>query len=262
MEKYLPDIVFREYGYTVATRQVSYPSGGLVAGDFIRPALVAANTNGMTIEWHEKMLHRPLADAYVQRILRCVAVAGNSNVLFDLLKQYSESFLQVLGSHSICTRLAPLIDGRIVPILGVNVLAGNDEMLESLTRIAQLVETPDIDSVLGLLLKRWTNRFEVSRLQDPIEPSPHFWRAFQNLSNHTRFREIEGWHRILAPVLNSPRLPWYCRRDIARVLEGNSGSYIQLEMLRLRAQDWEHFYDDEIDWLDKACERLFGKYQK
>ena len=262
VENYLSGIVFGEYGHTVATRQFTYSSGGLLAGDLIRPALVAANSNGIKIEWHETMLHRPFAEAYVQRVLRCVAVAGNSNVLFDLLKQYSEAFLLVLGSHSNCRRLAPLIDGRIVPILGSNVSAGTDEMLECLTRIAQLVETPDMDTVLGMLLKRWTNRFKASRLEDSMEQSPHFWRAFQNLSNHTRFREIDGWHRNLAPVLHSPRLPWYHRRDIARVLEGNSGSYIQLEILRLRAQDWEHFYDDEIDWLDAACERLFGKYQK
>ena len=60
----------------------------------------------------------------------------------------------------------------------------------------------------------------------------------------------------------SPLLPWYYRRDVAEVLEGDPRSYVQLETIRLKAQDWQHFYKEEIDWLEEACERLFGMYKK
>ena len=107
VERYVPGIVFQGDGHSVATRQVTYSSGNLTAGAFIRPAIVAANLSGQEIAWHDEMLASPHANAYVQRVLRCIAVSGNSDVLFDLLNRDSDNFLQALGSHGICEHLAP-----------------------------------------------------------------------------------------------------------------------------------------------------------
>ena len=188
VERYVPGVVFQGDGHSVATRQLTYSSGNLTPGACLRPAIVAANLSGQEIAWHDEMLASPHANAYVKRVLRCIAVSGNSDVLFDLLNRDSDNFLQALGSHGICEHVAPLIDSRIVPFLSSNVSAGTDEMLEILARLARLVETPEIDRVLTFLLKRWTDRLKNWQFKDLPEPSHHFWRAFRHISCHSAVR--------------------------------------------------------------------------
>ena len=53
-ESYVPGIVFRGGGHSVATRRVSYSSSQTSPGVFIRPAIVAANICVQRIPWHEK----------------------------------------------------------------------------------------------------------------------------------------------------------------------------------------------------------------
>ena len=260
-ESYVPGVVFRGGGHSVATRRVSYSSGQTSPGVYIRPAIVAANVRVQRIAWHEKTLSRPYAGEYVQRVLKCIAVSGNDSVLFDLLGRFPEVFIQSLGSYGVCRHLAPLIDSRIVPILASNVSAGTDEMLESLARLAGVVNTPGIDRVLGFLFKRWTDRFKDLECREFPEPGHHFWRAFRDLSSHPRFIHISDWRKHLAPVLYSPRLVWYHKMDVAQLLERDRGSFIQLENVRSKAQDWQHLFEDEIDLLDEACERLFGNFE-
>ena len=52
---------------------------------------------------------------------------------------------------------------------------------------------------------------------------------------------------------------WYEKQTITRVLERDPRTYVQLESLLFRSEDWEHFFEDEIDRLQEAAERLFGQ---
>ena len=257
-ERYIPGIVLRSSGYSAATRQVSFSSDGITPRALIRPALVAANVRRKRIPWHEEMLSKRLSGEYAERVLRCISVAGNDRELFELLNRNSEIFILTCGSSSVCPHLADLIDSRVVPILASNASAGTDEMFESLARLAGLVESLEIDRVLGYLFKRWTGRFREAEAQEGDSLNHHFWRTFQALSGHPRFTYIKDWQRQLAPVLYSPRLVWYHRMDVVRVMERDQRSYIQLENIRSKSQDWEHFVEEDIDYLDEACERLFS----
>ena len=257
-ERYIPGIILRSNGYSAATRQVSFSSDGITSGALIRPALVAANVRRKRIPWHEEMLLKRLSGEYAKRVLKCIAVAGNDSELFELLNRNSEVFILTCGSSSICPHPAGLIDSRVVPILASNASAGTDEMFESVARLAGLVESSEIDRVLGYLFKRWTGRFRELEAQEGDGLSHHFWRTFQALSGHPRFTYIKDWQRQLAPVLYSPRLVWYHRMDVVRVMEQDQRSYIQLENIRSKSQDWEHFVEEDIDYLEEACERLFS----
>ena len=261
VERYMPGISFRGKSHTVANRQVSYPSVKETPAAFIRPAIVAANVHDATISWHYEMLRSPFSKEYVQRVLDCIAVSGKESVLYDLLSQYSEDFLQPLGSDPTCTSIAPLLDARIVPVMASNVTSGTDEMLESLSRLSRVIETSKIDRLLTSLFKRWTSRFEVIQSTGFGDTSHHFWRAFRNLSGHPRFDKIKDWPAKLAPMLYSPRLEWYRKQDLARVLERDPRSYIHLENIRVKTEDWEHFYQEEIDLLDQSCDRLFRQFE-
>lgn len=261
VERYLPGISFRGNSHTVATRQVSYSSTNKTAASFIRPALVAANVHDVTIFWHDRILRSPISNDYVQKVLGCIAVSRNDSVLYDLLSKYSEDFLRPLGSQPIFSYIVPLLDTRIVPVLASNVTLGTDDMLESLSRLSRAIETSEIDRVLTSLFKRWTNRFKIIQLTRLGDPNQHFWRAFRHLVDHPRFDEIKDWPAKMAPILYSPRLAWFYKQDVTRVLERDPRSYIHLENVRFKAEDWEHFYQDEIDLLDQSCDRLFSKYE-
>jgi hypothetical protein len=43
------------------------------------------------------------------------------------------------------------------------------------------------------------------------------------------------------------------------VLERDPRSYIQIESILFKAEDWEHFYESEVERLERAAERLFGE---
>ena len=257
-ERYIPEIILRSSGHSVATRQVSFSSDGITPGTLIRPALVAANVIQERIPWHEEMLSEPLSGEYAEMVIRCILVSGNEKELFELLNRNGEVFILTCGSNSVCSHLGNLVDSRIVPILASNASAGTDEMFESLARLAGLVESSEIDRVLGHLFKRWTGRFREAEAQEGDSLSHHFWRTFQVLSGHPRFTYISDWRRQLAPVLYSPRLIWYHRMDVIRVIERDPRSYIQLENVRSKSKDWDHFVEEEIDYLEETCERLFS----
>jgi hypothetical protein len=43
-----------------------------------------------------------------------------------------------------------------------------------------------------------------------------------------------------------------------RILETDPGAYVQIETILLETFCFAHFYDDDIEKLDRAAERLFG----
>ena len=259
VETYVPGISLRGDDHTVGRRQVSYSGSGETRAAVIRPAIVAANVYDLEISWHEKLVKTPFGESYVRRVLHCIAVSLNSKVLYDQLRRYSEDFLQPLGSYPLCVHMAPLIDDRIVPILATSVELGTDGMLESLSTLARMVPSSEIDGVLASLFKRWAAQLEGGQSTDIGQPSHHFWGAFRELTSHPRFKEVKDWPTRLAAVLYSPRVAWFHRQDVARVLERDPRSYIHLERVRSETEDWEHFYVDELELLEQACERLFRR---
>jgi hypothetical protein len=56
---------------------------------------------------------------------------------------------------------------------------------------------------------------------------------------------------------SKPTLTWFRRHTITRVLERDPWSYCQVECLLFKEADWEHRYQEEIDRLDQAADRLF-----
>ena len=261
VERYLHGIAFGGEGHTVSTRQVSYQGGAEAAGALIRPAIVAGNVGGIGISWHDEEMRRSFSDRYAERVLKCVAVSGNRDVLYDLLGRDGGRLLLVLGSHPVCAYMMPLLDGRIVPILNAHVLSGTDQMLECLARIAAGVVGPEIDGVLTSLLDRWTGQFEVRGWDSVGDVSHYSWRAFGEICKHPRFVRIKDWYVRLARVLYSPKLRGFNRKDVLRVLKRDPRSYIHLERSRSRAEDWEHLYEEELDLLDEACDRLFAEVE-
>lgn len=256
-EAYVPGVSFYSGGYTVASRRVSYSGGRETSGALIRPAIVAANSFGVEVHWQEGMFKGAFVRKNVERVLSCISVSGNAETLYELLQRYPEEFLEPLGSHPLCEYIGPLIDNRILAILAANLTSGTADMLESLSRLARKVQGPEIDKVLAFLFSRWVGHFNGAQTGERVELSHHYWRAFRDLTSHPRFRLIENWPEKLVPILYSPDLSWIWKQDVARVLENDRRSYIHLENVLFKSQDWEHFYQEEIDLLDEACDRLF-----
>ena len=256
--QYVPGVSFRGEGYTVARRQVTYRGETATAGFLIRPAIIAANWSGAEVGWHAEGQRGAFGEKYMERVIRCVAVAGNGTVLYELLDRDDGRLLEMLGTSSIWFHIRELIDYRIIPILSAYVSSGTDEMMECLARLAGLVVSPDIDGVVASLWERWAAQFRGLQRDDVGDVSHESWRAFRELCNHPRFEMIKDWHRNLARVLYSPRLVGFRRREVLRVLERSPRSYIHLERARLNVEDWEHHWEEEVDFLEEACERLFS----
>ena len=258
-ETYVPGISFHSGSYTVASRRVSYSGGQETSGSLIRPAIVAANSFGVEIHWQESMFRGAFVGRNVERVLSCISVSGNAEVLYELLHRYPEELLGPLGSYPLCEHIEPLIDDGIVPTLAANLTSGTAEMLESLSRLARKIQGPEIDRVLAFLFSRWEGHFKGRQTGEGIELSHQYWRAFHELTSHPRFGLIENWPEKLVPILYSLDLAWFRKQDVARVLERDRRSYIHLENVLFKSQDWEHFYHEEIDLLDEACDRLFNE---
>ena len=259
VDVYVLGISFSGYGHTVATRQVTYGADGETAGAWIRPAIVAANVYQEDIRWHDGLLGRVGAERYVRRVIDCFIESGNVESLYGLLSRDGGRFLQILGASVTSAQLSELIDERVVPILCAYVAAGTDEMLESLARVSRSISSADIDRVLVLLWKRWIGEFGGREEDVAAMQNHHYWRAFRELSDHPRFGEIRDWHKDLAPLLYSRGLDWFGKEKIVGVLARDRRSYVHLESVLFRARDWEHRNMDEIEMLDKACERLFAE---
>jgi hypothetical protein len=191
-------------------------------------------------------------------LLACFAATGDAEAFYAILYRDPDLLLPHLCSDATRRWRAALIDDRMVPFLAMNMSSGTDEVFAGLCELARAVSSPAIDDVLSGLFQRWTGHFKGWRTTGPRQTSHHIWRAFGDLTGHPRFDHIEGWQRLLSSVLYAP-LAWYHKQHVARVLERDPGAYIQLESLLFKSEDWAHYYEDEIDRLEQAAERLFGQ---
>lgn len=52
-------------------------------------------------------------------------------------------------------------------------------------------------------------------------------------------------------------LKWFHKNDIVKILTTSPRSYCQLETMLFRAAPFEHYSDDDVEVLDRACSALF-----
>lgn len=257
-ERYVPEVTLSRVSHTVAKWQRTYTSSSEAAGAWIRPALVAANRYDIPIRWHEKLLSGPYPDAYAERLLACLAAAGDAEIFYRLLEQDAEGLLPHICSYAGRQQIAVFIDDRLIPFLTAHLSSGTDEIFAGLCGLARAIVSPSIDSVLAALFQRWTGYLAVGLETGPRRTSIDLWRAFNDLTGHPRFDLIEDWQGLLSPVLSGP-LRWYEKQKVLRVLERDPRSYIQIESMLFKCDDWEHFNESEVDRLERAAERLFGE---
>jgi hypothetical protein len=223
---------------------------------FIRPAIAAANRFALTIPWHQELLERPLASGYVLKFLACLGAQNDNGRFYEELARDTDVLFPQVCNPTQATPVLKYVDGRMVPFLSRYVFSGTDQFFEGLCTLALRVSLPEIDNVLASLFYRWTQRFDIRSTVPQHDQNYELRRGFKRLSEHPRFGMIEGWQSRLALLLHVP-LSWYWRQDIVRVLERDPRSYVHIESLLFKAENWEHFYRDEIDWLDESAERLF-----
>jgi len=259
-EHYLPGITFGREGYSVARRQRTYSSASEPAGAWIRPALIAANRFELTVPWHEEILSAASSNAYAERLIACLSAKDDAEAFYRTLYHDPQLLLPHICTYTARQRIAKFIDDRMIPFLASYASSGTDEIFEGLCGVARLLDSPAVVPMLSALFRRWAAYFEDWQTVGRQRVSHHVWRAFRDLTEHPQFEHIEARHGLLSRVLHTP-LPWYDKQQVTRVFERDSGSYIQLESLLFRSEDWEHFYEDEIERLQEAAERLFKQIE-
>jgi hypothetical protein len=255
-ETYIPSVSFREHGYVVAQRQMTYKGESL--SSLIRPVIAAANRFGLCIPWHQDLLSGMLANTYAPRLLECLGAQNDDNRFYEEVAKNADVLIPQICRSGQVTTILKYVDERIVPYLSRYISSGTDEFFEGLCALAQRVTTPAIDDILSGLFYRWTQRFDPGSPGLQHDQNHKLWQGFNRLAEHERFGKIEAWSSRLASVLRTP-ISWYHSQSIVRVLERDPRSYIQIECLLFRAESWEHFHRDEIDRLDDAAERLFSQ---
>ena len=255
-EHYIPQISLHRHGHSVARRRRTYQGSAETPGSWIRPAIAAANRFNLPLRWHEEILNGPLAKTYAERLFASLAEMSNSEGLYLTLSAAPHLLIPHLCSPAGRRHLRKFADERLLPYLTMMVSTGDDEIFEGLCDLAGTICSSSVDALLSHLFRRWIGHFHGSRRHGVHETSHHLWRAFRHLSEHPRFDRIDGWQAQLSRLLLLP-LPAYEIQTITRVLEKDPHSYMQMESLLFKAEDWEHFLEDEIDRLDRAAERLF-----
>lgn len=257
-ERYVPVVTLGGESHTVAQWQRTYSSSSEAVGAWIRPALVAANHCDISIRWHEKLLSGPYPNAYAEQLLACLAAAGNIEIFYRLLDRDGDALLPHICSYSGRQQIAAFIGERLIPFLTVHISSGTDEIFAGLCGLARTIVSPSIDEVLTALFQRWTGSFARGGDAGPRGTSIELWRAFNDLAGHPRFDQIEDWQGLLSPVLQGS-LRWYEKQTVLRVLERDPRSYIQIESMLFKAEDWEHFNESEVERLERAAESLFAR---
>lgn len=256
VETFVPAVQFTATGYLASRRASSSTGVGDPVRAMLRPVVAAANQSGSVIAWHEQRLANVFGATYGPEFLVSLGARDDSVRFYDELNMSADLLIPHLCKTPHAAPIMKFVDARIIPLLSRYASAGTDDLFEGLCALAKVVTGPEIDPVLATLFFRWMQRFDPKGSVLQHDQNYSLWRGFDRLSEHARFDQIEGWQAGLAAIVRMP-ISQNRRETIARVLERDPRSYIQIESLLLRAVNWEHFREDEIDRLDVAAERLF-----
>ncbi|UGY07441.1 AAA family ATPase [Bradyrhizobium quebecense] len=254
---FLPAVQFTATGYLASHRTSSSTGISDPVRAMLRPVVAAANQSGSVIAWHEQRLSNLFGATYGPEFLVSLGARDDSARFYDELNMSAELLVPHLCKTAHAAPIMKFVDARIIPLLSRYASVGTDELFEGLCALAKAITAPEIDPVLAALFFRWMQCFDPEGSMLRHDQNYPLWRGVARLSEHARFDQIEGWQAGLASIIHMP-LSQYHRETIARVLERDPRSYIQIESLLLRAANWEHFREDEIDRLDVAAERLFA----
>jgi hypothetical protein len=255
VETFVPGVSFTPDGHTVARRMVT-SRGGEAPAALIRPAIAAANRFHISIPWHEELLSSVFSRTYIPRFLTSLDAQNDSERFHEELAAYADLLLPYLCRAAVPIPAARYVDARIISLLLRHTSTGSDEFFETLCTLVLQLNTPEVDPLLSGLLFRFVQSFDLQLKNVQHTLNQGLWRGFNQLARHPRFEMIAGWQPRLAPLLRA-QLDWVNRQNILRVLERSPRSYITIESQLFRATNWRHFYQDEIDRLDAAAERLF-----
>jgi hypothetical protein len=256
VETYIPLIQFTSNGHIVARQQWTSTGSGESPNALIRPAIAVANNFGLSIPWQQELMTRAWSRDFVKKYLACLGALNDSFRFYEELSKYEDVLILSLCDVNQCEPIRKYIDARIIPTLMRYITSGTDELFEGLCMLALQVNTPEIEPVLSGLLYRWSQRFDRTSIASQHDGNISLWRGFREITEHPRFTSISGWMSLLEQVLQT-RIQWLHAQDIVRVLERDPRSYILIESRLFKAENWEHFYQEEIDRLDDAAERLF-----
>ncbi len=255
VETFVPGVSFTPGGHTVARRTVT-SRGGEAPAALIRPAVAAANRFDISIPWHEELLSSVFSRTYIPRFLASLDAQNDRERFHEELAAYADLLLPYLCRAAVPTPAARHVEARIVPLLLRHTSTGSDEFFETLCTLVLQLNTPEVDPVLSGLFFRFVQSFDLQSTNVQHTLNQGLWRGFNQLARHPRFEMIAGWQSRLAPLLGA-QLDWFHRENILRVLEKSPRSYLLIESQLFRATNWRHFYQDEIDRLEAAAERLF-----
>jgi hypothetical protein len=256
IEKFVPAIRFVKDGHVVAQRQVTYTGNDKSIYGALRAAVAAANKFDLNIPWHNEQLTGLYPKEYTQKFLECMGAQNNSDRFYDELAKNPDALMHHICETTWNSPILKYVDPRIIPFLNRYVSSGTDAFFEGLCTLALQIVSPEIDTVLAGLFYRWTQKLDVKSIALQHHDNHHLWCGFDRLAEHPRFNQINEWQSRLAAVLQS-NIAWYHRQEIVRVLERDPRSYIQIEKMLFRCANFQHFYQDEVDRLDDAAERLF-----
>lgn len=191
--------------------------------------------------------------------LGSLAALDDADRWYHELTRNGHVLLPCVGDVTLAGSVLKYVDARMVPWLLRYAGAGSDAFLEVLCTMARQIDGAAIDSVLAALFRRWTTRFFNHRPRVQQHAENHaLWRALGRLSGHPRFALVRDHESQLAAIRGLP-IPWFHKREITQILERSPHAYTDIEAMLFKAAEFEHWFEDEVDRLDDAADRLFNE---
>lgn len=254
--KFTPALTFTSKGHLVS-QETWTSTGAMTPPERLRPAIAAANRFDLPTPWHDERLRSSWNTAYVTQFLGSLGAQADDKRFYQVLETHADIIVPVLGKFGGERAVKDFLDDRLIPALKRCAFLGGHDFFEALCSLSRYTISRPALPLLSNLLSRFASHLDGYQPGEP-DDSVGLWRGLARLKDHPMFREIPGWRKTLEKTLRA-NISWFHKRDIFRILEADAGSYIAVENQLVREEDWAHFYQSEIDLLDKAADRLFSQ---
>lgn len=247
----------RYTGDGVSVAQNSYTSHSNDSNQNLRlklKAIVAANNEyGIDISWHKECLQkRYVAEKYIKYLLFAYADSGEKDLFY---KELENNGYLLISHFEPNNKVGRLFDKRIIPFINKYAFSGSDKTLLILCRIANFLSCPEIDEALSNLFLRCVNRIKEEYSSPTRNQNTELWQALTALMCHGKIKNIHGYNQRLIEILNT-NIPWD-KRKILKAISDNPKSYIKFEQELFKAEPFEHYGYDMVDFLDDTADKLF-----